>query len=61
MVCPLLARSTVRTVDCLRIDAIELAHAQRKIAFNGFHDQVVVVGHLAPSVHSPIAALAPEL
>ncbi len=44
-------------VDELGIDAIELAHAGREIAFRGLDDEVVVIAHLAPGVNRPVEPL----
>jgi hypothetical protein len=38
----------------LRIDAVELSHADRQIAVRGFDQQMIVIGHEAVSVTNPV-------
>jgi hypothetical protein len=47
---------TCGAIGPLRVNAIQLAHAQRQIAFGSFHDDVIMIRHLAPRVATPIEA-----
>ncbi|GAB1234673.1 hypothetical protein UT5_10690 [Ferrigenium sp. UT5] len=48
----------VCAIEGLRIDTVEVAHALRKVALDGFDDEVVVVVHQAPRMTDPVEALA---
>ncbi len=46
----------VATIKTLRIDAVQLPHALGQMAIDRFHDQVIMVGHLAIRMHHPVEA-----
>ena len=50
--------TAVTAIELLGIHAIQLAHPGRKVAFGGFDDQMIVIGHLAPGMDGPVVALA---
>lgn len=53
-----MSHAAVAAVDRLGVNPIQLTHAGREIAFGGFNDQMIVIGHLAPGVYLPVEALA---
>lgn len=46
------------TVDALRVDAVDLAHALHQVRFWRFNEDVVVVGHLTPGMADPVKSPA---
>ena len=44
-------------IEKLGIDAVQLPHAERKIAVRGLDEKMVMVGHQAVSVADPVVAL----
>ena len=44
----------MNAIELLGVNPIELTHAFREIPFNRFHNNMIVVGHLAPSMAYPI-------
>lgn len=48
------ADATMGTVESLGVNPIELSHALGEIAFDRFDHNVIVIGHLAPSMTYPI-------
>jgi hypothetical protein len=45
-------------VETLRIDAVQVSHAVRKIGIRCFDDDVVLVGHLSAGMAAPVESLA---
>jgi hypothetical protein len=43
-------------IEALSVDPVNVPHAHREIAINRFHKQVVVIGHQAISIATPIKA-----
>jgi hypothetical protein len=48
----------VLPIHPLRIHPVQLPHASRQIALRRFHDQVIVIGHLAPAMTHPVEPFA---
>jgi hypothetical protein len=44
------------SIDMLRIHPVELTHALRKICFDRFDQQMVVIGHLAKAMDNAVVA-----
>jgi hypothetical protein len=45
-------------IEALRVDAVELAHPGCKIPIGRGDEQMVVIAHLAGSMHRPVVAIA---
>ena len=52
------ADEPMAAVETLRINAVQLSHAVRKVGIRSFDDDVVVVGHLAVGMAAPVEPLA---
>ena len=47
---------TVASIEALRVVPVQLAHPSGAVAVDGFHQQMIVVAHLAIGMHHPIEA-----
>jgi hypothetical protein len=49
--------SPVPLIESLRVESIQLSHADRKVAIRRLNENVVVIAHEAVSVTDPVVAL----
>jgi len=53
-----MAACMVAIIESLGVHTVQQLHAQAQIVVGRFSNQVVVIAHLAKSMHSPIEAIA---
>ena len=51
-----MSNPVVPAVKTLRVNAVELAHADRKIRLGRLHQQVIMIGHQAVGAADPVVA-----
>lgn len=50
----------VAPIEMLGINAIQLAHTLRQIRFHRFNEQMIMIAHLAETVHDKMVPLADQ-
>jgi len=46
----------VALIEALRIDAVQLPHAEGTVAVRGLHKEIIMVGHEAVGITEPVVA-----